>query len=174
MVQAYSGDVYRYAFWLCGSKEQAEDLTQEAFARAWKYLDKLESYEKAKPWLMTIVRNENARRFERYQPDTVDVDDVPIAIDPCQAPESQTEREQVMRAIMSLDESYREPLIMQMVGGFKGEEIAEALGIARPAVMTRLFRAKQKVLAAFSDNRVASENGHERPRVSKTGNRKPL
>ena len=73
LVQSYSTDMFRYALWLSGNKEVAEDLVQEAFTRAWKNLHQLRQAGKEKAWLMTIVRNENARRFQRVQPDFVDI-----------------------------------------------------------------------------------------------------
>ena len=71
LVQCYSTDMFRYALWLCGNREIAEDLVQEAFARAWKNLHQLKDGNKEKAWIMTIVRNENARRFRRKHPDVV-------------------------------------------------------------------------------------------------------
>ena len=58
----------RYAYWLAGDKHTAEDLVQEASLRAWKSLDRLQNVKAAKGWLLTILRRENARRFERFQP----------------------------------------------------------------------------------------------------------
>ena len=64
----YSADLQRYAFWLAGDRHIAEDLVQETLLRAWRSLDKLQNPAAAKSWLLTIVRRENARRFERFQP----------------------------------------------------------------------------------------------------------
>ena len=75
LVRAYHRDLFRYAFWLCKDKSIAEDLVQETCLRAWKSLDSLQDEKAAKPWLITILRRENARRFERKQFDLVDIDD---------------------------------------------------------------------------------------------------
>ena len=75
LVRAYHRDLFRYAYWLCKDKSVAEDLVQETCLRAWKSLDSLQDEKAAKSWLITILRRENARRFERKQLDLVDIDD---------------------------------------------------------------------------------------------------
>ncbi len=69
-------DMYRYAAWLSRDKATAEDVVQEALLRAWKSLDSLRDDKAAKPWLLTIVRRENARYFERRRLETVDIDNL--------------------------------------------------------------------------------------------------
>ena len=76
IVGEYHQDMYRYAVWLSRDRAIAEDVVQEALLRAWKSLDSLRDADKAKPWLLTIVRRENARYFERRRLETVDVDDL--------------------------------------------------------------------------------------------------
>ena len=145
--------MFRYALWLCGNREIAEDLVQEAFARAWKNLHQLKDGNKEKAWLMTIVRNENARRFQRIQPDLVDIEEHAwsMSADSGLEPEEQVERRILRKAMLELEEEYREPLVMQVVHGFSCREIAEALELSENAVMTRIFRAKQKVKAALTE-----------------------
>lgn len=153
LVQSYSTEMFRYALWLCGKKEIAEDLVQEAFTRAWKNLHQLKDGNKEKAWLMTIVRNENARRFQRVQADLVDIEDHAwsMSADAGLEPEEQVERRILRKAMLDLEEEYREPLIMQVIHGFSCREIAEALELTENAVMTRIFRAKQKVKAALTE-----------------------
>src|SRR5690554_7964324 len=74
-------DVYRYAFWLTRNQSVAEDLVQETFLRAWRSFDSLQKDAAAKAWLFTILRRENARMYERYRPELVDIDDVAVAED---------------------------------------------------------------------------------------------
>ena len=88
LVGQYSTDLYRYALWLTRNREVSEDLVQEAFTRAWKNLHQLKDEKAAKSWLITIVRNENARRFQRIQPDLVDLEDTTLTADPKLEPEA--------------------------------------------------------------------------------------
>ena len=145
LVQILYQDVYRYAFWLCKNKPLAEDLVQETFLRAWRSLESLQNDKAAKAWLFTILRRENARLYERYRPDLVDIEDQSISADAEIEPESRMERTMLHSAINKLDSDYREPLLLQVIGGFSGKEIAEILSLNNNTVMTRLFRARSKL-----------------------------
>ncbi|MFC4698832.1 sigma-70 family RNA polymerase sigma factor [Glaciecola siphonariae] len=144
LVKALHADVFRYAVWLIKDRSIAEDVVQETFLRAWKSLDSLQDEGAAKSWLITILRRENARRFERKQFDLVDIDDVSVA-DPVASSDGNVENRDLRRAIASLSDEYREPLVMQVIMGFSGDEIAEQLNLNKNTVMTRLFRARSQI-----------------------------
>jgi len=138
-------DLFRFAFWLARDREVAEDVVQEALLRAWRSREALAEGAAAKPWLLTIVRREHARLYERKRFETVQVD----ALVGSESPELGVAEDQevlnVRRAIFALDDDYREPLVMQVLLGHSTEEIAIELGLTRGAVLTRLFRARQKL-----------------------------
>lgn len=161
LVRAYSKDLYRYAFWLCHQHAVAEDLVQETFLRAWRSLDSLKDQNAAKSWLITILRRENARRFERKQFDLVDIEDnvVEDKINP--GSEQQMENHLLQRQIMKLEPEYREPLLLQVIGGFTGDEISAILELNRNTVMTRLFRARNQLKDAIDQptEHKGAENG---------------
>ncbi|MFV1997118.1 MAG: sigma-70 family RNA polymerase sigma factor [Acidiferrobacterales bacterium] len=151
LVNAYSSDLYRYAVWLCRDSTQAEDLVQETFARAWRALDSLNDHRAAKGWLITILRREFARICERFGRDPLHMGD--SEIEKLSSPEfSDAKPETIMlrRALLKLGVEYREPLLLQVIGGYSGEEIAAMLEIKPGAVMTRLFRARQQLRQALS------------------------
>jgi len=138
MVRAFSGDLFRYALFLSRDRSQAEDLTQEAFLRAWRSLSSLREESKAKSWLFTTVRREYLRQFERFQPPLDE-------LDPERMPEPRGNEAETMwlrRLIERLPMIYKEPLMLQVIGGFSGNEIAQMLDIPRATVNTRLFRAR--------------------------------
>ncbi len=147
LVRAHASDLYRFAYWLCGEDARAQDLVQETFLRAWRALDSLRDGAAAKPWLLTILRREHARAFERKRLDLGELDegiaDDASGIDPERAGSDA----QVRAAILQLEPKYREPLLMQVLGGFSCEEIAAELHCKPGAVMTQLFRARQKLRA---------------------------
>jgi len=148
VVRAYSADLCRYGCWLCHDEVLAEDLVQETFLRAWNSLDSLRDVKAAKGWLMTILRRENARHFQRYRPEESDVDpdDVEAREPGCDPSEAFVLR----RAIAALPEAYREPLLLQVLGGCTSYEIGERLGLSRGGVLTRVFRARQKLRTALA------------------------
>lgn len=160
LVHTYHADLYRYAYWLVKDKHIAEDIVQEAFLRAWKSLDSLNDEKAAKSWLITILRRENARRFERKQLDVVDMDDV-VLMDNDISQEGKIENRELRRHIAALSEEYREPLILQVMFGFSGEEISEQLGLNKNTVMTRLFRARNQLKEAIENesNMMGKANG---------------
>ncbi len=147
LVHALSTDLYRYALWLCRDRSRAEELVQETFLRAWRSLDSLRDERAAKGWLITILRREHARGYERYKPDVaknIDPDDL-AGIAQAAPADTLTLR----RAVAGLTEEYREPLLLHILGGYQCDEIAEILGLSPGAVMTRLFRARQKLRAVL-------------------------
>ncbi|WP_068547878.1 sigma-70 family RNA polymerase sigma factor [Thalassotalea crassostreae] len=150
LVKALHGDLYRYAFWLVHDKHIAEDLVQETFLRAWKALDSLKDEKAAKSWLITILRRENARRFERKQFDMSEYDEPTIIDNISSTTEQEIENQWLREKISKLDVDYREPLILQVVAGFSGEEIASLLGLNKNTVMTRLFRARNQLRDALT------------------------
>jgi len=148
LVKGLHADVYRYALWLIKDKAIAEDVVQETFLRAWKSIDSLNDEAAAKSWLITILRRENARRFERKQFDLVDIDDVAVA-DPNDINDMVLEHRELRKIMSSLSEEYREPLMLQIIMGFTGDEIAEQLNLNKNTVMTRLFRARNQIKDAL-------------------------
>jgi len=145
LIEAHSKDLYKYALWLCKDKHMAEDVMQEAFLRAWKSLDSLREAKAAKGWLFTIFRREHARQFERKQFQYKDVESMDTIEDARMGYDDRPEAFALRNALKRLPEDYREPLEMQVLGGFSCNEIAEILGISSSAVMTRLFRARKKM-----------------------------
>ncbi|MDZ7769522.1 MAG: sigma-70 family RNA polymerase sigma factor [Woeseiaceae bacterium] len=138
-------DMYRYAAWLSRDPGIAEDVVQESMLRAWKSLEALRDDAAAKQWLLTIVRRENARYFERKRLETVDIDDLTPAQSAMIADGDTSELDEVRQAIYRLEDDYREPLVLQVLLGYSTKEIAELIGIKPGAVLTRLHRARIKL-----------------------------
>lgn len=145
IVAVFHRDMYRYAAWLSRDPSVAEEVVQEALLRAWKSLDALRDDDAAKPWLLTIVRRENARYFERKRLDTVDIDELTPAQSAMVAESENEQVRDVREAIYRLDEDYREPLVLQVLLGHSTQEIADLMGLKQGAVLTRLHRARLKL-----------------------------
>ena len=144
-------DMFRYAVWLCRDPGIAEEVVQEALLRAWRSLDALREDVAAKQWLLTIVRRENARYFERKRLETVDIDNLTQSQSALLAVTDDAEFDSLREAIYQLADDYREPLVLQVLMGYSTREIAELMGIKPGAVLTRLHRARIK-LKAIVDN----------------------
>jgi RNA polymerase sigma-70 factor, ECF subfamily len=148
LVKAYSAQLYRYAYWLTSDRFVAEDLVQEAFSRAWSSWDTLRQETSVKSWLYTILRHEHARLFERKRLDVVeDVDLDTLEDRRLRAISPQLE---LREALHGLPVAYREPLLLQVLGGFTCEEIARIMNSTPGAVMTRLSRARLTVRRGMS------------------------
>ncbi|MBT8060900.1 MAG: sigma-70 family RNA polymerase sigma factor [Xanthomonadales bacterium] len=154
LAQDYGTDLYRYAMWICGDDALAKDLVQETYLRAWKALDKLNDIGAAKSWLITILRREFARTFERKVPKFTDVDTVVVPDERELEPDDRTEIRLLRQGIMELAPKYREPLLMQVVLGYSCKEISAQLGVSKSAVMTQLFRAREQLKARLQKDGV--------------------
>lgn len=150
-------ELLRFALWLARDRSLAEDIVQEAMLRAWRSREALKDPAAAKAWLLTIVRREHARLYERKRLELVslDADDEHQGVAHPEQPES--ELELLRSAILRLPLEYREPLLLQVQGGFSTSEIAAELGLSQSAVLTRLFRARNKLREACGFSAVADE-----------------
>ncbi len=159
VVRAYANDVFRYLYWLCRDRNVAEDLSQETFARAWAAWEDQRDEKALKAWLFTIARNEHARLYERKRLD-IDPDAELDAIvshttsDPGMAID-------IRRAFALLPEAYREPLLLQVLGGLTSAEIAAATRSSEDAVNMRLSRAR-KSLRQLLDGKGPGRRNKER------------
>ena len=140
LVKAYSAELYRYAYWLCRDRFLAEDLVQEAFARAWSAWASLRDEKAARSWLYRILHNEHARLYERKRLEMVEDQELDALED--RTLQSAFGEIELRQALHALPAAYREPLVLQALGGFSCEEIAQLLDLTPGAVMTRLSRAR--------------------------------
>jgi RNA polymerase sigma-70 factor (ECF subfamily) len=138
-------DLLRFAWWLARDRGLAEDVVQESLLRAWKSFDSLKDEGKARAWLLTIVRRELARSFERKRPELADIDALAAAESALLAAPEDGRVEEMRSAIFRLEAGYREPLVLQVLLGYSTLEIAEIMGMQQGAVLTRLFRARQRL-----------------------------
>lgn len=155
MVHAYSKDLYRYGYWLSKDSAIAEDLVQETFLRAWRAIDSLNDAKAAKSWLFTILRRENARRFEKKsaQAELTTLDDEMVEVFATVDDDfANMDNMAVRAALRQIPASYAEPLVLQVIGGYSCDEIATIIDAKPGAVMTRVFRARQKLRKILEDD----------------------
>jgi len=91
------------------------------------------------------VRREHARLYERKRLELVSLDEALESQVPAKAADPEGDLFTLRNAIMKLPIEYREPLLLQVLGGFSTDEIARELALSSTAVLTRLFRARNKL-----------------------------
>jgi RNA polymerase sigma-70 factor, ECF subfamily len=143
LVEAHYTALYRYAYRLSGSSQEAEDLTQETFCKAQSKLHELRDASKAKSWLFTILRNNYLHRLRSSKLEKqVSLDGV--AELPDRTPDSLPEIDsaQLQQALTELPEIFRTPIIFYYFEDFSYRDIAEQMSVPLGTVMSRLARAK--------------------------------
>jgi RNA polymerase sigma-70 factor (ECF subfamily) len=142
LVRLHYALVYRYAYRLCGSAEEAEDLTQQAFLAAHQRLYQLRDANSAKSWLCAILRNTFLTRVTSQRGQKM----VPLHgfWDPVQeqGPASNFDSNELQQVLNELPEEFRTPLILYYFEEFSYRQIAEHMDVPIGTVMSRLARAK--------------------------------
>jgi RNA polymerase sigma-70 factor (ECF subfamily) len=141
LIKALSPELFRFALGLSQNRDTAEDLVQETFLRAWRSRADLRDAGAMRAWLYTILRNEHARLFERQRPDVRDPFELPDIA--AWGYDTSTEAFALRRALARLGAEYRDPLLLQVIGGFSCREIGAMLELKTNTVLTRLFRARK-------------------------------
>jgi RNA polymerase sigma-70 factor, ECF subfamily len=140
VVRAYANDLFRYLYWLCRDRAQAEDLVQETFARAWAAWQDQRDEKAVKAWIYTIARNEHARLYERKRLEV----DPEVELDALvAAPRDPALALDLRKAFAAIPEAFRDCLLLQVLGGLSSAEIAAAAGVTEEAVNMRLSRARR-------------------------------
>jgi len=157
-----SGEIYGLLFRLTENSEEARDLTQETFLRAFQSIGRFRGEADLKTWIYRIAINQARNRWRwwrrRRRDSTVSLDAtqgqtnqplVATLIETSENPEQRTlahEREVALRAaLQKLGVSYRETVILRDMEGFSYEEIAATLGINVGTVKSRLARGRQEL-----------------------------
>jgi RNA polymerase sigma-70 factor (ECF subfamily) len=146
--------LYRAAWGLCGSREDAEDLVQETFARVLSR-PRLLHGEDDLYYLMKVLRNTflSSRRTASRRPQTVaTLDDVAVGDpSPRGRPQEALEVQEIYATLAELPEDFRLAIVAVDVLGLSYREAARALGAREATITTRLFRARQQVARRLVD-----------------------
>ena len=146
--------LYRAAWALCGSREDAEDLVQETFVRVLAKKRVIASDADALPYLMTVLRNtfRSSLRTRARRPRTSALDDAELrlAAPTATGPQAIVEARAVFAAIAALPEDQRDVIAAVDVAGLSYAEAAETLGVPTGTVMSRLHRGRSRVATAVA------------------------
>jgi len=152
------GDAYSLARWITGNRADAEDVVQDACLRAFRALGSVTD-DRARPWVLTIVRNAAYTWLRKNRPSAVlvveDLEAVETARVNPEDPQSETAETALIAkadsaclqaAIMALPAAYRETMILRDVQGLSYREIGEVTGVPIGTVMSRLARGRDRVI----------------------------
>jgi len=154
---------YNLARWLVRNGDDAEDIVQEAFLKAFKALDSFRGGD-ARVWMLSIVRNTTMNFLRQRKTDVgTELDRIEPADrspNPEQGLLEKSRRQQVRQAIARLEPEFRETLVLREIEGLSYKEIAAILDVPTGTVMSRLSRARQQLLIELTP---AKEVRHELP-----------
>ncbi len=148
LYERHAQDVHRFALFLSGDLQTAEDVTAETFARAWVARGRIRAGS-VKAYLLAIARNlcrdiGRARR-DRGDASLAEHDVADTAAGPDRAAQSRDELRLVLAALQALPETDRAVVLMAAVDGMSHQLIAEATGLSAAAVKVRIHRARVRL-----------------------------
>ncbi len=131
--------------------DDVDDLVQDVFLIALKRLTTLREADSFGPWLAAIARNRANDHYRRFVPEDQLPEDDPAALSARAKPRSAgVTAAEVLETVQSLTEAYREPLILRLVEGMTGPEIAARTGLTPGSVRVNLHRGMQQLRAKLS------------------------
>src|SRR3954466_15653031 len=156
LVKRYDRNVFRIAQHITQNREDAEDVVQDAFLKAYQNLGQFQGQSKFYTWLVRIAVNEALMRLRRRRPERMvsldediktEEDTMPREVaDWAPNPEqlySQGELKEILgKTVQGLPPSFRTVFVLRDVEGLSTEETADALDLSIPAVKSRLLRAR--------------------------------
>jgi RNA polymerase sigma-70 factor, ECF subfamily len=144
--------LYRAAWALCGSREDAEDLVQETYAKVLSKRRVIGSDADALPYLLTVLRNTfvSSLRTRARRPQTAPLEDAEqrLAAPVARSPVEVVAAREVFAAIAALPEDQRDVIAAVDVAGLSYAEAAQSLGVPTGTVMSRLYRGRARVAGA--------------------------
>jgi RNA polymerase sigma-70 factor (ECF subfamily) len=185
LVNMYSSKIYRLAIKMLTHQQDAEDVLQETFLKAYRGLKSFDGRSKLSTWLFRIATNEALMILRRKQPEFVSIDDSteteegeqePVQIiDWCCLPENEFLSEETKKlldaAVQTLPESLKVVFLLRDINDLSTHETAEVLGLSDTAVKTRLSRARLRLreeLSVYFGERVNVIQEGQRNKPDKT------
>jgi RNA polymerase sigma-70 factor (ECF subfamily) len=147
---AYSPEVYRFASWLAGNSDDAEDITSETFVRAWKNFDATRT-ETLKAYLFAIARNIYLEWLKKNRIHGTLDDSHPDSAPPAQKRlEDQNDLDHIHRTLQTLPEIDRSAFVMRVQSDLPYAEIARVLQLTESAVKVKVHRVRKKLFEEYS------------------------
>lgn len=152
-------DAYNLARWLMKSQEDAEDMVQESYLRAFRFFASFREGTNCRAWFLRIVRNTcytalGARDMKQQVPLDSEADEIEdtAPLPPVSLSKKATV-EAVREAIAALPVEFREVVVLRELEGLSYKEISEVSGVPLGTVMSRLARARHQLYLMLSDRK---------------------
>jgi RNA polymerase sigma-70 factor (ECF subfamily) len=146
----YADAIFRHIALRLGDREQARELMQDTYMKAWEYLSGGKSVQNMRAFLYRVANNliiDTARRRKLRTVQSLEEMREEQGFDPPaeedNSAKTNIDAERVLPVLQSIDESLRTPLVMRYVDGFSPSEIAELLGISANVVSVRIHRGME-------------------------------
>ncbi len=159
LIERYKMSVYRLIYRMVYNRDDAEDLVQEVFIKAYRGIKGFRAGSKFFPWLSKIAVNHTINFIKRER--RVDIQPLEWVQncadntgDPVQVVKNKMLKERIAKAVMQLPDDYRAVLVLRVEEQLSYEEISQALGIPRGTVMSRLARARQLLRSIFENTKL--------------------
>jgi len=138
----HSPDVFRFAYYLCRNKADAEDIASETFVRAWAGAEKIQA-ETAKAYLLTIARNLHVQLATKARRESaLDDSHHDRSANPLERAEVRSDIEAMRERLLEMRETDRAAFLMRVVDEMSYEDIANALSISLSSAKVRVHRAR--------------------------------
>ena len=147
-ITAMTNTLYRVSCGLLQSEADREDAVQEAIARAWEKLNSLKHEEYFRTWVVRILINE-CRSIGRQRGRVIPMEELPVP--EFEAAPSDERTRELRRAVMSLPDALRLPVILHYVEGYDVAEAGRILGIPAGTVKSRLSRARKQLKSELEE-----------------------
>lgn len=156
--------VYNFALRMTGDEDDADDLVQETFLKAFRFFDKFEKGTNCKAWLFRILKNSYINDYRKHtkEPDKIDYEDVQNFYENIKSDQVEMQHyeqdaftnlldDEISGAITDLPEDFRTVIILSDIEGFTYEEIADFVDIPVGTVRSRLHRARKMLYTQLYD-----------------------
>jgi RNA polymerase sigma-70 factor (ECF subfamily) len=157
LVRDYQADVWRFAYHLTRNRATAEDVTQEAFLRAYRALGSYRGQSAFTGWLLRIVRNCAIDAYRKTRRETPTSSEQEHPVDRVASTPATEDRARINDAIRRLPMSLREPFVLIEVLGYSYQEASVIMALRIGTVKSRMHRARAALIEALSEREPADE-----------------
>lgn len=145
--EKYSEDIFRHCYYRVFDREKAKDFAQEAFFRTWKYISEGKEVDNIRAFVYRTANNiiiDESRKKKITSLDRIMEKGFSPKVDYAKAIENNFDNQKLIKVISSLEEKYRDVIVMKYINGLSSKEISKILGETENNVYIRMHRGLEK------------------------------